>query len=82
MTGYLCFPRPLLSEKGFVGLAPDILKAEDITSVLLCRKLSYILRENVDRTFRLEGGVYVYGIMYGEPWQLEEFHQKTRHSMR
>jgi hypothetical protein len=72
MMSYLYFPRPLLSEKGFVGLGPDILKAEDITSVFLCGKLPYILRENVDRTFRLVGGVYVYGIMYGELWQLEE----------
>ena len=69
MMGYLYFRRPFLTEKGFVGLAPDVCEVGDVVCVFLGARLPYVLREREDGTFQLIGEAYAHGIMYGEAWE-------------
>jgi hypothetical protein len=58
--------RPFLSEKGYVGLAPDTARVGDQAVILLGSKFTYVVRRIEGTFYRLVGEAYVHGIMYGE----------------
>ncbi|KAI0861412.1 HET-domain-containing protein [Xylaria cubensis] len=58
--------RFFLSEKGYIGLAPDNVNEGDMICVLAGGRLPLILRDASTTSKRLVGDAYVHGIMDGE----------------
>lgn len=59
--------RLFLSDKGYVGLAPDDAQTGDVVCILFGALVPFVLREKVGRRqYQLIGEAYVYGIMDGE----------------
>jgi hypothetical protein len=72
----------MISERGYVGLAPKETQPGDLLCVLRGAETPFILRQIRDEFCSLVGEVYVHGIMNGEgvqitkPGDLREFRLK------
>jgi hypothetical protein len=69
-TEYLYGVRPFISDKGFVGLAPNHALPGDKICLILGAIVPYVLRAR-EEGFQLVGEAYVHGIMDGEAMDLE-----------
>lgn len=58
--------KPLLSSKGYVGLAPGSAEPGGCICIIFGSTVPFILRTIAGRKYRLVGEAYVYGIMDGE----------------
>ena len=59
--------RPFISEKGYVGLDPSLLRPGDVLFVPFGAHVPYVIREEPSKKlWRLVGEAYVHGIMDGE----------------
>jgi hypothetical protein len=56
----------LLSEKGYVGLAPVHVQEGDVVVLFLGPKFPYVIRKKSYATYTFVGETYVHGIMYRE----------------
>jgi len=68
--GYLYGLRPFISEKGYVGLAPERAVPGDVLCVIIGATVPYVLRRVAEGGFELVGEAYVHGIMDGEAMYL------------
>jgi len=68
--GYLYGLRPFISEKGYVGLAPEDSKPGDVVCVIIGAIVPYVLRKLNAQEFRLVGEAYVHWVMDGEALDL------------
>jgi hypothetical protein len=68
--GYIYGLKPFISEKGYVGLAPEDSKPGDVICVIIGAIVPYVLRKLPEEEFQLIGEAYVHGIMDGEAMDL------------
>ncbi|KAF7553517.1 hypothetical protein G7Z17_g3572 [Cylindrodendrum hubeiense] len=65
--GYNYMARPVISEKGFVGLGPSNVQPGDVIVLLFGGSTPFILRPRVDHQgYLVVGETYIHGIMDGE----------------
>ncbi|KAI3318140.1 hypothetical protein HD806DRAFT_549483 [Xylariaceae sp. AK1471] len=66
--------RFVVTEKGYVGVAPNLAQIGDVIAILKGGSVPFILRKSVESlgAFRLVGDCYIHGIMHGEGLLLEE----------
>jgi hypothetical protein len=60
--------RFIITEKGYVGVVPNLTQVGDVVAILKGGSVPFILRESVERpgAFRLVGDGYIHGLMHGE----------------
>lgn len=49
-----------------LGLGPEVIRKGDIIYILFGAKVPYILRKVADRSYKVVGDIYVFGLIYNE----------------
>ena len=57
-----------VTQRGYMGTAPDMIRAGDRIAVVAGMPMPLILRPADDNTLKLVSHAYVHGAMYGEAW--------------